>query len=576
MASTFTLKSHSYGGRYIQVECSQAKDIANNRSPITWKISSIGGSVNYYTSSVSLSIGGTVVYNSGRVEWDTERFPAAKGSTSGTINIKHDDYGNKKIDVVLTVMIYDGVPRTQTEPWTLDSIPRQATITDYPKEFYSNGTPPTIKYSNPAGNNASVLEICIADKNGVIVPYRDLNKTATSYQFTAADMEILKGVTGKSAELRFVIYTKIGSADLWSEKPTKFTMVEDTTTKPTVSLSVALDNSSLPSKFDGLWIQGKSRADVSITTGLKYGASIKSVSTQIGGNTYSGASFKSGVIDKSGKVDIVATVKDSREFSGTDSEEINVLEYSKPLVIPIGSANAISCYRSDGNGNRVGGSTSLWIKAKRFYYNINGINRCALQWRRKLSTEAWNDSTHKWTDLISKDTTTDEYNALLPGIEFELKKSYTVQIRAIDDFGEYDRKEFDIPTQDVALHLGAGGKNVSVGTYCDYSEEYTFYSDWKAIFDKGIVGTLNNQYAEDVIAFAEACAVGITPFVTGASSTNLPPTGNYQYSVGVVHKRSNTQINVYITNYLTGAIAINTFYDGTGYGWLGWKYITPQ
>ncbi len=38
----------------------------------------------------------------------------------------------------------------------------------------------------------------------------------------------------------------------------------------------------------------------------------------------------------------------------------------------------------------------------------------------------------------------------------------------------------------MALHLGKGGKNVSVGTYCDYSEDYTFYSDWKAVFDKGI------------------------------------------------------------------------------------------
>ena len=69
---------------------------------------------------------------------------------------------------------------------------------------------------------------------------------------------------------------------------------------------------------------------------------------------------------------------------------------------------------------------------------------------------------------------------------FQPKEAYTVQIRAIDDIGEQDVKTLEVPTQDVALHLGKGGKNVSIGTYCDYSEERTFYSDWKAIFDKEV------------------------------------------------------------------------------------------
>ena len=101
---------------------------------------------------------------------------------------------------------------------------------------------------------------------------------------------------------------------------------------------------------------------------------------------------------------------------------------------------------------------------------------------------------HNWYDLINKDTTDkDEYSALLPSTNnpsdtyFEKDKSYTVQIRAKDDIGDYDIKTFDVPTEDVALHLGKGGKNVAIGTYCDYSEDYTFYSAWKAIFDKGFV-----------------------------------------------------------------------------------------
>ena len=122
-----------------------------------------------------------------------------------------------------------------------------------------------------------------------------------------------------------------------------------------------------------------------------------------------------------------------------------------------------------------------------------------MQWRKKLVTDVWDDARHGWNDLIPKtDTTTTEYNALLPNEVFDLRESYTVQIKAIDDIGEYDIKTFEIPTQDVALHLGKGGKNVSVGAYCDYSKEYTFYSDWDAYFDKDVY--IKGQKLEDFIS----------------------------------------------------------------------------
>ena len=232
----------------------------------------------------------------------------------------------------------------------------------------------------------------------------------------------------------------------------------------------------------------------------------------------------------------------------------------------------------------------MWIKAKRSFYSLNGNNKCSLQWRFKRTAEVWNDNEHKWQDLIPKTTTnTDEYNALVSG-EFILKESYAVQIRAVDDVGESDVKELEIPTQDVALHLGKGGKNVTIGEYCDYSEDYTFRSAWKAYFDNGIHGTLNGtinadgtftgthngtmtqQYVGDMLDFAEGCAQGFTPFFTGGSTTNVPAAGNYQYASGFVSKRSDSQITVVIFSYYTGDLAINNYYDTAG-GWLGWRYL---
>ena len=494
MASTFSLTSDSYDGRYLKLSCSHKTDIVTNKSTVSWTLASTGGAVNYYsTGPTTVTINGVQVYYKKRTEWDTEEFPASKGSVSGTIVVDHDNYGKKQISVSLSTAIYYGSVGTKSGTWTLDDIPRQATITSAPS-FSSSGNPPTVQYSNPIGNTAKELVMCISDTRAweVYVSYRGVSKTETSYTFTKDDIEALRAKVGAATdelEVTFVLRTKIGEAVFYSvSDPVTFTLVEDDTTKPSVSMDFSLNNGSMPSTFDGLYIQGKSRLDINLSAEGKYGANITSCYAKVDGKTYNSGSFITDAITASGDVDVLGYAKDSRGFTREVADKVNVIQYSKPLVVPVGSDNAISCYRSDGNGVKVGNSTSLWIKAKRTFYSVSGKNLCALQWRSKLITEAWNDQIHLWNDLIGKSVaTTDEYNALLSGVVFDKKKSYTVQIRAVDDIGEYDLKTFEIPTEDVALHLGKGGKNVSVGTYCDYSEEYTFYSDWKAKFDKDVI-----------------------------------------------------------------------------------------
>jgi hypothetical protein len=42
------------------------------------------------------------------------------------------------------------------------------------------------------------------------------------------------------------------------------------------------------------------------------------------------------------------------------------------------------------------------------------------------------------------------------------------------------------------LHLGKGGKKLSIGTYCTDLEDYTFFSEWDAYFDKDVYIGGNN------------------------------------------------------------------------------------
>lgn len=498
MANTFTLTSNSYQGRYLQVSCKQTIDIANNRSKIDWTLSSVGGSSNYYSvGATTLIINGVQVYYKERVNWDAKVFPAAKGSFSGTTYVNHNSGGDKTITVSLTTAIYVGTTSTNSGTWKLDNVPRQATITSAPD--FTDLNNPTISFSNPANSTMDVwLE---PDPVGDHLCVRNNIPNTGSYTWVLTDAEreqLRNKSAGRSSyTIRIGLYSHIGGATYADYRDKTFIMSESAATKPSVTMNITLNNGSLPSTFAGMYIQGKSRLNIDLTAQGKYAASIKGFSAGVGAQYYWSTHistltqlstiFKTDVITQSGNMSVSGGTTDSRGFTGTTSKQITVLEYSKPLVVPIGNESAVKCHRSDGNGKQVGNSTSVWIKAKRSYYSLSQKNKCALQWRRKLITEAWNDSSHKWTDLIAKGTTTsDEYNALISGVSFERNMSYAIQIRAVDDIGEYDIKEFEIPTQDVALHLGAGGKKASFGTYCNDLPDYTLYFDWDAIFDKGV------------------------------------------------------------------------------------------
>lgn len=492
MAKTFTLTSDAYSGRYMQLSCTQTTDIANNKSTINWTLSSLGGSSNYYqTGPTTVTIAGSQVYYCKQMAWDTKVFPAAKGSVSGSLVVNHDDSGNKTIAVSMSTSIYTGVVKTYSGNWTLDSIPRQALITA--AYDFTDVANPSITFSNPGGFKMDVWLEPNPVGDHLCVRTNIPNTGSYTWSLTDAERDALRNkCSGTSCKIRIGLYSYVGDVQYADYKDMTYTMTENTATKPVLSLSVSPNNGSLPSAFNGLYIQGKTRVYVDITAQAKYNATIKSHSTEMEGKSYRGKSPTTDAIQGYGSVKVACSAKDSRGFTGSKEQQIQVIEYSKPLVVSVGSENAILCYRSDGNGKRTGTSTSVWIKAARSYHKVvasgSQKNFCKLQWRRKLSTEEWNDSVHLWNDLIAKSSlATDEYNAMLPGVVFDLHKSYTVQIRAIDDIGEVDPKTLEVPTRDVALHLGKGGKNVSVGTYCDYAEEYTFFSDWKAIFDKEVV-----------------------------------------------------------------------------------------
>ncbi len=126
-----SVQSDSYGGRYLKLTVvEESYSIANNTSTVRWTLESIGGDVQYYSIyNCSVVVNGQTVYNSGNTAWNTYKFPAAKGSTTGTITVGHRADGTADaVGFTLHGRVYYSGDNNRSGSCPLSTIPRYTTV----------------------------------------------------------------------------------------------------------------------------------------------------------------------------------------------------------------------------------------------------------------------------------------------------------------------------------------------------------------------------------------------------------------------------------------------------------------
>ena len=342
--ATYTLNSkNSYEGRKLRLYCTSTVNVTNNSSTINWTLYSEGGSSgNYSTGPTTVTINGVQVYYKDRVSYSSKTFPASKGSVSGVLTVTHNSDGKKSINVSLSTAIYTATVTTNSGTWTLDNIPRQATITSAPN--FTDIQNPTIQYSNPAGNNVTTLQACISlTGSNSDIAYRNISKTGTSYTFnlTEAERNVLRQActTSNTRTVYFYVKTVIGGNTLYQNKPVTLTIVN---ANPTFNVAY-LDTNSTTTAITGnnqQIIQNNSTLQINITnaTALKY-ATLKTASINVNGTVttknISGSSltFDVGSLNVANNLIVPITITDSRNNKTTTNLTIQVLEWSLPTAI---------------------------------------------------------------------------------------------------------------------------------------------------------------------------------------------------------------------------------------------------
>ena len=288
---------------------------------------------------------------------------------SGSFSILHDDDGTSWVG--FWVNLKDPLPMGEridtdadADDYTmyLDTIVRPASITSAPDITDATSTA-TIKYSNPMGSGAKALEVCIANETGntILVPYRAVNKTGSSYVFNLSSTErqaLVNNVkSGNTATIRYYIkLTDIDGGEHRHFITKTFTL---TTAMPTISATIADMNETtkaLTGDYNTL-IRYMSNAAVSINAVAKEGATIVRCDCECGSfNAYN----TNGIFQVPRVETGVFTVKatDSRGNKVSQTIQKTMMLYEKV------SCNLGVSMRSDGS---TGAIATLNIRGN--YYN---------------------------------------------------------------------------------------------------------------------------------------------------------------------------------------------------------------
>lgn len=485
------IQTNALEGTYFWVKWSVKTQGLVNNNPVTTINWSCGvyTAHNYYLNAIKMSaftINGTQVYGGGTYS----NFSRLTNNTLayGELSIPHDSDGTKSFNISsFEGEIYDtGKPSASGKSFTLPSIAVKAIITSAP-DFNDNSNP-TISYNNAAGSSVHELHACISITGATDdVVYREVSKTGNSYTFNLTEAErntLRNATTGNppSRNVLFIVRTRMTPTSEYSNSAEErtFTVIPSDATNPTDTISVS-PVGNLPSAFTGLYVQGRVKASVTHSATFKNGATAASYTTAVDGRTYSGASVTTDYINTAGSVTITGTVRDSRGFTASDSKTIEVLPYAKPAVAQIPGLQEIVCARCDEDGNLSASGTYLKVRCSRRYSTVTsgGVqkNFCLLRLRVNSGS---------WKTLITRTAAGDTYDGVVPGVTLNVDSVYTIQIEAVDDIGEVHDIYFDIPTEEVPLHLGEGGLNIGVGRYANMESSERVDVAWDTYFEKNL------------------------------------------------------------------------------------------
>ena len=420
MALTFTINSVSYDGRYMTLACSQIKDVANNQSVINWTLTVTGGSVNYYsTGPTTVKINGEQVYYAGRTSYSTKKFPAGKGSTSGTLVVEHDSNGDKSVACSIATAIYGTTVQTKSGTWVLDNIPQKSDISCSSANI---GTAPTITIAKASSGFTHTLKYEFYSLSGTIV---EKTSASTYTGFVLPDSFYDEIPNSQSGTGKIICEAYNGNTIIGTSECSFTANVNKATSDPQVNPTI-IDTNSNTIDLTGdeeVLVKYFSNASVTIGATARRSATIKSQSITNGGVTVSGGTHtfegvESGVFS--------FTVEDSRGFVVYPGRDLTATGKFIEYILP--TCNLVE-NRPDGSGN-------MRVYCYGNYFNGTfGLvdNTITVEYHYKTKNGSFRDD--DWKPMITS-LNGNSYEAEADATDLDYRETYVFETRIKDQLTE--------------------------------------------------------------------------------------------------------------------------------------------
>lgn len=453
----------------------------------------------YGTGSFSVTINGQTTSGSGYAVI-TNFIGNGVSVLSASATVPHNEDGTKTI----TISASGSISGTTLESTTcsgsavLDSIPRGSSITTVPDVTLGNNC--SVTWTPRSSAYYYKLKFALESWSKETDAFCPGVTTAYTYTGYTIPLEAMVGLPNVSSGNMAVTLTTLKSdkkTSIGSDSRTfKVTLPNTDAVRPSVEMSAVPMNGNLNSKFSSLYIQGRSKISATLSGEGKYGSKITSYTLRVerddglnpmGMGKNKLPNYESGFLLEAGKRTIRGYTHDSRGYMSAPAEqEIYIIPYSKPKLIPVSAESSVICHRCLADGTLDDSGTYLRVRAIRSYSKVESggtqYNYCLVRYRYKAEGAT---AFSVWTQLVAKESIAkDEVDAIIPNVVSSTASSYVVEIGVIDDIGEYSTLSYDIPMDKITLHLKEGGNGVAMGKYATKPD--TFECDYNAEFNKGI------------------------------------------------------------------------------------------
>ena len=340
--------------------------------------------------------------------------------------------------------------------------------------------------------------------------------TSTTFTLPAAWYSQLPSST--SGTVTVTVQTFDGDTALGSRSAT-FTATVASSVKPAISsLAVAQTSDNTTVNGWNKFVQGISKAAITVSATAGTGSSIASYKYEVGSLTAvtsSNSSYTSPIINQTNAVAVKVTVTDTRGRTATSTQNITVNAYSKPSISMYGA------FRS--TANKVASQSGTYITAymSYAYSDVGGSNTLSSYY---ISYKPTTSST--WTTGQNHPGNGVQY--AFGGGNISPSVSYNVILSLTDALGNRAYKTAVVTSAEVPFNIKPNAKGIGIGKYAEDDE--TIDIAWKV---KGVAEAGAWSYASGWEAYESGVdpvvkkwgpCVHLVGAVTPTAITQLPAT----------------------------------------------------